>query len=83
MTIREMSRQAFVDLQGTDPRRIIHGRILETLELFSIWLLELQERKIDLNVVTRDLLLVALSLNPNAIVHVDCERRNPPHLRFQ
>jgi hypothetical protein len=54
---------ALVDLQGSDPCRIIDSRILETLQLLPLWFFERQELDINLNVMSWDLLLAALSLH--------------------
>lgn len=52
-----------VDLQSSNPRRIIDSRVLEPMNLLTLWLLERQELNINLDMTSRYLLLVALSLN--------------------
>ncbi len=54
---------ARVDFQGSNAGGIVYGRILESLDLLSGWILERQELHVHLDVVSRYLLLVTVRLD--------------------
>lgn len=54
---------ALIDLHGSNSRRIIASRILKTIQLLPIGFLERQELNINLDMMTRNLLLVPLGLH--------------------
>ena len=53
----------FLDLQGANARCIIDGCVLETTYLLTFFTDESQKLNIHLNVMTRDLFLIALGMN--------------------
>lgn len=53
---------SIVDLRISDPGSIIHGSVLETLDFLSIGSFKIEKFHIHLDLVSRNLLLISLSL---------------------
>jgi len=49
-----------VNLQGADAGRVVNGRVLETAHLLPIWLPEVEEFDVNLDMMARDPLLIPL-----------------------